>query len=94
MTEYATIAVASTTAASGFCSLLASRYPRDGLILGRFADPRYRAMRDNELTELERLIELPDPISMLRCSATRRRSEYATRCSTASRSFSRVDHDA
>ena len=31
------------------------------LILGRFADAEIAAMRDNELTELERLIELPDP---------------------------------
>ena len=31
------------------------------LILGRFADAEISAMRDDELAELERLIELPDP---------------------------------
>jgi len=31
------------------------------LILGRFADAEIVAMRDDELAELERLIELPDP---------------------------------
>ena len=31
------------------------------LILGRFADAEIADMPDNELTELERLIELPDP---------------------------------
>ena len=31
------------------------------LILGRFADAEIAALADNELTELERLIEVPDP---------------------------------
>ena len=31
------------------------------LILGRFADAEISAMRDDELAELERLIEVPDP---------------------------------
>ena len=31
------------------------------LILGRFADAEIVTMRDDELAELERLIELPDP---------------------------------
>ncbi len=31
------------------------------LILGRFADAEIASLSDNELTELERLIEIPDP---------------------------------
>ena len=31
------------------------------LILGRFADAEIATLADNELTELERLIEVPDP---------------------------------
>jgi antitoxin CptB len=31
------------------------------LILGRFADAEIASLRDDELGELERLIELPDP---------------------------------
>jgi len=31
------------------------------LILGRFADAEIATLRDDEVTELERLIELPDP---------------------------------
>jgi antitoxin CptB len=31
------------------------------LILGRFADKEIAALSDGELTELERLIEVPDP---------------------------------
>ena len=31
------------------------------LILGRFADAEISGMRDDELAELERLIEVPDP---------------------------------
>ncbi len=31
------------------------------LILGRFADAEIAALTDGELTELERLIEVPDP---------------------------------
>ena len=32
-----------------------------GLILGRFADTEIAALGDDELAELERLIEVPDP---------------------------------
>ena len=65
------------------------------LILGRFADAEISDLRDDELTELERLIEVPDPD--LYAALTGDRSlgpEYATALFDRIKAFRAVDHDA
>ena len=65
------------------------------LILGRFADAEIAAMRDNELTELERLIELPDPdLYAALIVDTPLDPEYATALFARIKAFRAVDHDA
>ena len=65
------------------------------LILGRFADAEIAAMRDNELTELERLIELPDPdLYAALIGDTRLDPEYSTAVLDRIKAFRTVDHDA
>lgn len=65
------------------------------LILGRFADAEISGMRDDELAELERLIEVPDPdlYAALICD-TPLDPEYATALFDRIKAFRAVDHDA
>jgi antitoxin CptB len=65
------------------------------LILGRFADAEIAAMRDDELAELERLIELPDPdLYAALIGDTPLDPEYATALFERIKAFRAVDHDA
>ena len=65
------------------------------LILGRFADAEISAMRDNELAELERLIEVPDPdLYAALIGDTPLDPEYATALFERIKAFRAVDHDA
>ena len=65
------------------------------LILGRFADAEIVAMRDDEMSELERLIELPDPdLYSALIGDTPLDPEYATALFTRIKAFRAVDHDA
>jgi antitoxin CptB len=65
------------------------------LILGRFADAEIASLRDEELTQLERLIEVPDPD--LYAALTNGKAlapEYASALFDRIKSFRVVDHDA
>ena len=66
------------------------------LILRRFADAEIAAMHDDELAELERLIELPDPdlYAALIGDTTPLDPEYATALFDRIKAFRAVDHDA
>ena len=65
------------------------------LILGRFADAGIADMRDDELAELERLIELPDPDLYAAVTGdTPLDPEYATALFDRIKAFRAVDHDA
>ena len=65
------------------------------LILGRFADAEIAAMRDDELTELERLIEVPDPdLYAALISDKPLAPGYAGPLLDRIRAFRAVDHDA
>ena len=65
------------------------------LILGRFADAEIVAMRDDELAELERLIEVPDPdLYAALIGDTPLDPEYATALFERIKAFRAVDHDA
>jgi antitoxin CptB len=65
------------------------------LILGRFADAEIAAMRDDELAELERLIQLPDPdLYAALIGDTPLDPEYATALFERIKAFRAVDHDA
>lgn len=65
------------------------------LILGRFADAEIAAICDNELTELERLLELPDPdLYAALIGDTLLDPEYATALFDRIKAFRAVDHDA
>jgi antitoxin CptB len=65
------------------------------LILGRFADAEISAMRDDELAELERLIEVPDPdLYAALIGDTPLDPEYATALFDRIKAFRAVDHDA
>ncbi len=65
------------------------------LILGRFADARIADMRDDELAELERLIELPDPdLYAALTGDIPLEPEYATALFDRIKAFRAVDHDA
>ena len=65
------------------------------LILGRFADAEISAMRDDELTELERLIELPDPDLYAALTGDKPLApEYASALFERIKAFRAVDHDA
>ena len=64
------------------------------LILGRFADAEISGMRDDELAELERLIEVPDPDLYAALTGDMPPApEYANRLFDRIKSF-RADHDA
>ena len=65
------------------------------LILGRFADVEIATLPDGELTQLEHLIEVPDPD--LYAALTGDRSldpEYASALFDRIKAFRAVDHDA
>ena len=65
------------------------------LILGRFADAEIAAMRDDELAELERLIQLPDPDLYAAVTGDIPLDpEYATALFDRIKAFRAVDHDA
>ena len=60
------------------------------LILGRFADAEIATLTDAELTDLELLIEVPDPdLYAALTGASRRRRNMPARCSSGSRRFAR-----
>jgi antitoxin CptB len=65
------------------------------LILGRFADAEIAGMRDGELAELERLIEVPDPdLYAALIGDTPLDPEYAGPLFDRIKAFRAVDHDA
>jgi antitoxin CptB len=65
------------------------------LILGRFADAEISALRDEELAELERLIEVPDPdLYAALIGDTPLAPEYQTALFERIKAFRAVDHDA
>jgi antitoxin CptB len=65
------------------------------LILGRFADAEIANLSDDELGQLERLIELPDPDLYAALTGDVPLSdEYATGLFDRIKSFRAVDHDA
>ena len=65
------------------------------LILGRFADAEISGLRDDELAELERLIEVPDPdLYAALIGDTPLDPEYATALFDRIKAFRAVDHDA
>ena len=65
------------------------------LILGRFADAEISGMRDDELAELERLIEVPDPdLYAALTGDTPLGPEFASALFDRIKGFRAVDHDA
>ena len=65
------------------------------LILGRFADAEISSMRDEELDELERLIEAPDPdLYAALTGDTPLDPQYATALFDRIKAFRAVDHNA
>ena len=65
------------------------------LILGRFADAEISALGDDELVELERLIEVPDPdLYAALIGDTPLDPVYETALFARIKSFRAVDHDA
>jgi antitoxin CptB len=65
------------------------------LILGRFADAEIAALSDDELDELERLIELPDPDLYAALTGDRPIApEYAGPLFDRLKRFPAVDHGA
>jgi antitoxin CptB len=65
------------------------------LILGRFADVEIAGLRDDELDELERLIEVPDPdLYAALIGDVPLAPEYAGPLFDRIKAFRAVDHDA
>jgi antitoxin CptB len=65
------------------------------LILGRFADAEIASLRDDELAQLERLIEVPDPeLYAALTGDTPPAPEYADGLFDRIKSFRSVDHGA
>ena len=65
------------------------------LILGRFADSEISAMRDDELAELERLIEVPDPDLYAALTGDKPlATEYASALFERIKAFRAVEHGA
>ena len=65
------------------------------LILGRFADAEIATLSDDELSTLERLIEVPDPdLYAALTGDTPLDPEYATALFDRIKAFRAVDHDA
>ena len=65
------------------------------LILGRFADAEIAGLTDDELTEFERLIDVPDPDLYAALTGDRPiAAEYASALFDRLRAFRAVDHGA
>ena len=65
------------------------------LILGRFADAEIAGLTDNELAQLERLIEVPDPDLYAALTGDKPLDpEYASALYDRIKAFRAVDHDA
>jgi antitoxin CptB len=65
------------------------------LILGRFADAEIAGLRDDELAELERLIEVPDPdLYAALIGDVPLAAEFAGPLFVRIKAFRAVDHDA
>jgi antitoxin CptB len=65
------------------------------LILGRFADAEIADLTDEELTQLEHLIEVPDPDLYAALTGDKSLApEYASRLFDRIKAFRVVDHDA
>ena len=65
------------------------------LILGRFADAEIATMSDDELSTLERLIELPDPdLYAALTGDAPLPPEHASTLFDRIKAFRAVDHDA
>jgi antitoxin CptB len=65
------------------------------LILGRFADAEIAGLTDDELTDLEHLIEVPDPDLYAAVSGHAELApQYASRLFDRIKSFRSPDHDA
>jgi antitoxin CptB len=65
------------------------------LILGRFADAEIVGLTDGELTQLEHLIELPDPDLYAALTGDKPLDpEYASALYDRIKAFRAVDHDA
>jgi antitoxin CptB len=65
------------------------------LILGRFADAEIANLTDDELAQLERLIEVPDPDLYAALTGDKPLApEYAGSLFDRIKSFRAVDHDA
>jgi antitoxin CptB len=65
------------------------------LILGRFADAAIAGLTDEELTQLEHLIEVPDPDLYAALTGDKPLApEYVNRLFDRIKSFRVVDHDA
>jgi antitoxin CptB len=64
------------------------------LILGRFADTAISLLSDDDLTELERLLEVPDPDLYAALTGDMPLApEYATTLFDRIKAFRAVDHD-
>ena len=80
---------------AAFVSLLASRHPRDGPDPRPLCGCRDIGLRDGELAELERLIEVPDPdLYAALTGDTPLDPEYASALFDRIKAFRAVDHDA
>jgi antitoxin CptB len=65
------------------------------LVLGRFADVEIANLRDDELAQLERLIEVPDPdLYAALTGNVPLAPQYANGLFDRIKSFRSVDHDA
>lgn len=65
------------------------------LILGRFADAEIADLSDGDMTELERLIDVPDPDLYAALTGDKPLDpEYASALFDRIKAFRAVDHDA
>ena len=65
------------------------------LILGRFADAEIAGLTEGELTQLEHLIEVPDPDLYAALTGDKPLApEYASALYDRIKAFRAVDHDA
>jgi antitoxin CptB len=65
------------------------------LLLGRFADAEIATLTDAELSELERLLEIPDPDLYAAVVGDKAlHGEYATALFARIKAVRAVDHDA
>ena len=64
------------------------------LILGRFADAEIAGLSDGDLTELERLLEVPYPDLYAALTGDALAPEYASGLFDRIKAFRAVDHDA